>query len=307
MLRASRPCGVGCAAKAFGLSSPHNEEAVMLRSLSSLVALLLSLTAACTAFGAQRTFVATTGSDANTASNCSNTLPCRGFTAALTVTDAGGKIIVLTSGGYGPVTINKSVSLIAPDGIYAGISVFSGSGITIATAGVDVTLKGLAFNQLGGTNGIHMSAGNNLLVQNCAIKGFSFGYGIYVSGVVQVRILDSLLTGNDYHVYLTNGPSALSSNSRFLAGNFGVYAYASGVGVSTKVELKHSEASGTGNTAFYARAASSGRVEFNIKDAVVSNSVYGAGPYTEGGTALVSVSGSLVTRNSSYGLVASGA
>ena len=45
-----------------------------------------------------------------------------------TVTDSGGEIVVLSSGGYGPVLINKSVSIIAPEGIYAGISVFSGSG-----------------------------------------------------------------------------------------------------------------------------------------------------------------------------------
>ena len=91
----------------------------------------------------QRTFVSVSGSDANVASNCSASSPCRGFSAALGVTDSGGEIIVQTSGGYGPVTIGKSVSIVAPEGIYAGISVFSGNGVTISAAGVNVILKGL--------------------------------------------------------------------------------------------------------------------------------------------------------------------
>ena len=79
-------------------------------SCAVLRATLLVATAALafSANAAQRTFVATSGSDANTASNCSNTAPCRGFSAALTVTDSGGEIIVLSSGGYGAVTIDKA-------------------------------------------------------------------------------------------------------------------------------------------------------------------------------------------------------
>jgi len=56
---------------------------------------------------------------------------CRGFARAITQTNAGGKVIVLDSARYGPVTITKSISLIAPAGIYAGITVFSGDGVTV--------------------------------------------------------------------------------------------------------------------------------------------------------------------------------
>src|SRR5512143_3979157 len=73
-----------------------------------------------TALAAQRTFVASYGSDANP---CSVTQPCRGFAAAILQADAGGEVVVLDSGGYGPVTIGKSIALIAPEGVYAGISV----------------------------------------------------------------------------------------------------------------------------------------------------------------------------------------
>lgn len=73
----------------------------------------------------QRSFVASYGNDANP---CSVTLPCRSFNAALAQTVAGGEVIALDSAGYGTMTITQSASVIAPAGVYAGISVFSGDG-----------------------------------------------------------------------------------------------------------------------------------------------------------------------------------
>src|SRR5689334_17771785 len=88
----------------------------------------------------QRTFVASYGIDT---APCSLPQPCRQFARALTQTLAGGEIIVLDSAGYGPVTIAQNVSIVAPAGIYAGISVFSGNGVTIAAPATKVKLRGL--------------------------------------------------------------------------------------------------------------------------------------------------------------------
>ena len=63
----------------------------------------------------QRTFVASTGLDTNA---CSISAPCRSFGAAIAKTGSSGEVIVLDSAAYGPVTIDKSISLIAPAGIY---------------------------------------------------------------------------------------------------------------------------------------------------------------------------------------------
>ncbi len=280
----------------------------MLRSLSFVLALLLSLTAAFSALGAQRTFVSTAGSDANTASNCSSTAPCRGFTAALTVTDSGGEIIVLASGGYGPVTIDKSVSIIAPEGIYAGISVFSGNGVTIATAGVDVVLRGLSINRLGGSgDGINVTAGDSLVVQNCAIINFSSGHGLYVWAVARVHLLDSLLQGNATGAFFLNGPTVLVSGSRLLDnGSYGLVASASGAAMNTRIEVNRSEASGNGNTGFQADVYSTGRVELNIKDSVGSRNSIGAYANAVSGTVLVRASNSLWSGNTGSGLRAIG-
>src|SRR6266700_1968683 len=85
---------------------------------------------------AQRTFgSAGSGNDANP---CTRTSPCRNFQAAIAQTLPGGEVIALDSGGYGPVTITQAVALIAPAGVYAGISVFSGAGIAINAGPSDV-------------------------------------------------------------------------------------------------------------------------------------------------------------------------
>ncbi len=281
----------------------------MLRFSQAVRALLLSLIAASSAHGAQRTFVSTSGSDANTASNCSSTAPCRGFTAALTVTDSGGEIIVLSSGGYGPVTIDKSVSIVAPEGIYAGISVFSGNGVTIATAGVSVVLKGLTINGLGGGKGIYMTAGDSLVMQNCTISNFVIvgGHGLYVTAAIRMRILDSLVQGNSYGAVFENGPTVLVSGSRFLDNLYdGISIYADGAGVVTRVEVSRSEASGNANVGFYSAAYNSARTELNVKDSVASRNAFGIYAFAGGGTALASASNNFISGNIDEGLSANG-
>ncbi len=280
----------------------------MLHAFARSTLLIAVLTLSFHATAAQRTFVATSGSDANTVSNCSNTLPCRSFGSALTVTDSGGEIVVLTSGGYGPVTINKSVAIIAPEGIYAGISVSSGNGVTIATLGVEVVLRGLSINRLGGSGyGIHMTAGDSLTVQNCVITNFGYGGGLYVTGSSRVRLLDSLLRGNWSGAVFANDASALVSGSRFLDNSAdGLYASASANGVVTKVEVTRSEASGNGGAGFASYAPSIGRTELNVKDSVVNRNEYGIYASGTSGTTLARVSNSLVSGNTYYGLHASG-
>src|SRR4030095_3210618 len=94
---------------------------------------------------AQRTFVSVSGHD--TSPSCSIANPCRSFDKAITVTDPDGEIVVLDSGGYGRVTIDRSVSIIAPPGVYAGISVFPGeTGVISNTAGVKIVLRGVLLN-----------------------------------------------------------------------------------------------------------------------------------------------------------------
>ncbi len=145
---------------------------------------------------AQRTFVASYGLAANTAFNCSIAKPCRAFSEAIGVTNGGGEVIVLDSAGYGAVTVTKSVSLIAAPGIYAGVSVFSGNGVTVNAPGGIVVLRGLSISGQGGANGILFQAAQRLRVESCVI--FNMGaQGIYhQADNAELIVLDTITRDN---------------------------------------------------------------------------------------------------------------
>lgn len=144
------------------------------RSCSAMLAAVLVclLQAAPAQAQAARTFVSATGSDDNP---CSRTSPCRTFAGAIAKTDAGGEINTLEAAGYGPVTINKSISIISGQG-EAGIRVaVGGTGITINAGSSDViNLRGLLIEGTGtGAIGIAFNSGASLNIQNSVIRGLS--------------------------------------------------------------------------------------------------------------------------------------
>jgi hypothetical protein len=142
---------------------------------------------------AQRTFVSVSGLD--TSPSCSVVNPCRSFGKAITVTDPNGEIIALESGGYGVVTIDRSVSIIAPPGVYAGISVFAGqTGVLSNAAGVKIVLRGLFINGQGGDGGIYFDNGAELHVDNCVIANLG-SHGIYTASG-RIFVADTLIRNN---------------------------------------------------------------------------------------------------------------
>jgi hypothetical protein len=76
---------------------------------------------------ATRTWVSGVGDDANP---CSRTAPCKTFAGAISKTAAGGEINVLDPGGFGGVTITKSISIIA-EGVEAGVLVSGTNAIVV--------------------------------------------------------------------------------------------------------------------------------------------------------------------------------
>jgi parallel beta helix pectate lyase-like protein len=178
----------------------------MKTSKSLLVSLFITLAATLPVAAVPRVFVSGLGNDANPGSITS---PKRSFTSALTVTDPAGEIIVLDSAGYGPVTINQAVSIIAPPGVYAGITVTAGDGITVTAGAVDaVILRGLTINGGGGgTNGINFTAGGDLHVDNCVINGNStgLGFGINSSSTGRLSVADTVSRGCNTGIHVSSG------------------------------------------------------------------------------------------------------
>jgi hypothetical protein len=127
---------------------------------------------------ASRTWVSGVGDDANP---CSRTAPCKTFAGAISKTAACGEISVLDPGGFGAVTITKSIT-INGDGTLAGILASLTNGI-IVNAGVNdvVIIRSISINGFcTGLNGIRYLNGRHLRVENCTIYGFTT-HGIDVS------------------------------------------------------------------------------------------------------------------------------
>src|SRR5580692_7615954 len=77
---------------------------------------------------ATRTWVSGVGDDANP---CSRTAPCKTFAGAIAVTAVGGEINVLDPGGFGAVTITKSIQ-IRSESVEAGVLVSGTNGIVVS-------------------------------------------------------------------------------------------------------------------------------------------------------------------------------
>jgi hypothetical protein len=248
----------------------HGSEEHAMSNPSRIARYALLLALSCVATGAaataQRTFVASNGSDANP---CSLAAPCRSFGAAIVQTSSGGEVIVLDSAGYGPVTISQAVSIIAPAGVYAGVSVFGGAGITVNAGAGIVTLRGLTINSLGGDVGIDYQSGARLYIDNAIVTGFSLSvtsagvqasltgsgylsvrnsalrdnsrglYGRSSSGTLTVDVEGSTFERNDTGIWLHDGTAGVIRNSTVTDSATGIAASPPTAGKSSLIEVRH--------------------------------------------------------------------
>lgn len=147
----------------------------LLRSASTILAFLALLAAGAAHAQATRTWVSGVGDDANP---CSRTAPCKTFAGAISKTAAGGEISVLDPGGYGAITITKSITLNG-DGTLGGILAAATSGIIVNAGANDVVIvRNLSIAGAGsGIRGIYFLNGSELHVENVTIYGF-LGQGI---------------------------------------------------------------------------------------------------------------------------------
>ena len=177
--------------------------------LVACVAILCSLSAATARAQATRTWVSGVGDDANP---CSRTAPCKTFAGAISKTAAGGEISVLDPGGFGVVTITKSITLNG-DGTLAGILSAGTNGI-IVNAGVNdrVVLRNLSINGAGtGLNGIRYLAGKQLVVDRCVIQNVTTrGIDVSLAASGRLDVLDTTIIGPGL---LTNSMTGIRLNT----------------------------------------------------------------------------------------------
>jgi len=287
------------------IGQPTPRENAMLRlPIRALLAGLLAAPALLHA-AATRTHVASTGSDANTAFSCDAAHPCRTFAAALGQTSPGGEILAMDSAGYGKVVIDRSVTIVAAPGAFAGIGVGAGgnaTGVEIATAGVDVVLRGLTITGQGGLYGISMAQGASLSVENCVIAGFSGAshYAMRILAAAQVRVLDSVVRQN-YRGFVAQGGARVSiARSRFLDNTqVGISIWGNADNTSTIAAVTDSVVSGS-SWGLGADAVTSPTTTalLTVLRTTVSNNTRGIYATSGGnGIARVAVAGSTVTGN----------
>jgi len=166
------------------------------------VAVLFAFSQSPAAAQATRTWVSGVGDDANP---CSRTAPCKTFAGAISKTAAAGEISVLDPGGFGAVTITKSISITQDSSGEGGILAALTTGIIVNAGPNDfVNLRGLIIEGAGnGINGIRFIAGGSLNIQDCVIRGFraagatsGFGIAFFPSGASKLNVSNTLISDN---------------------------------------------------------------------------------------------------------------
>lgn len=177
----------------------------------AIIAGLLVLSAASSAHAqATRTWVSGVGDDANP---CSRTAPCKTFAGAISKTAAGGEINCIDPGGFGAVTITKSISIICQ--VEAGVLVSGTNAIIVNAAGAKVLLEGLDIEGLGtGLNGILVLNAANVTIRNCSIRNFA-QRGVALTGPANTRVYlqDSQVINNAGGGFLLQGASGATNNA----------------------------------------------------------------------------------------------
>jgi hypothetical protein len=283
----------------------------MTKNLSSLaagvIALLVASSPALAVGSASRTFVSGTGSDAG---SCPLATPCRTFAYALMQTAPSGEIIVLSSAGYGTVTITQAVSIINTDN-FAGVTVTSGNGITI-NAGVNdaVTLRGLTVDGGGtGSNGIVFNSGGKLTIDQCDLMNFvgggtTTGNGILIQPTSSNNniVITNTTASNNGYAGVSNIPSGTAITGtvvdRVSANNntFGIIVNNGSSGAAT-ASISNSIGSFNSNTGF-----SFGNVTASL-DASNATGNGGTGVVVVSGTATLALGRSVLMNNGTFGLL----
>jgi hypothetical protein len=260
---------------------------------------------------ATRTWVSGVGDDANP---CSRTAPCKSFAGAITKTGDSGEINALDPGGFGTVSITKSIT-IDGTGALAGIMSSGTTGVTInAAADKVVTLRGLVIDgNSTGFHGINILSAKTVNVEDCVIFRFNSGNGITsvdnTSGInLNVRntvIRDNTLDGINV-VSSPASPARVTLDNVRLSGNANGIHARSGATVSAH-NCVFSNNSGVGVFADNTVAASFAVVRVRNSQITSNGTGVQAGSPAGQATSLVEINENLINYNTSNGVLVVGA
>lgn len=196
---------------------------------------------------ATRTWVSGVGDDANP---CSRTAPCKTFAGAISKTAAGGEIDCLDPGGFGAITITKSITIDGGPNA-GGILNSATNGVVINAATTDiVTLRNITIQGAGtGLNGIRVIQGGTVHVESCVISGNTQkGIDVEPTTAVKLYVNDTIIRDNNNSangggIFLLPGAggsvTAYLNNVQLMRNTFGIRAEA-----ATATSIRNSFISG---------------------------------------------------------------
>lgn len=238
-----------------------------------------------------RTWVSGVGDDLNP---CGRTAPCKTYAGAISKTAAGGEINCLDPGGFGALTITKSISVICDYTLGAVSSSGTNGFIINAPAGSIVTLKGQDIECAGtGLNGIELvGVGVTLHVHKVQVRNCRGGNGILIapsSGSAKVFVADSYITDN----------GATSANA-------GILVRATG-GAIVDVSIQRVQLEANTNGVLADAAGGSGSTDIEVDGSTLTGNKF-AGIKVNSGVAAFRtlVSNTAITHNAGTGVVSSG-
>lgn len=231
---------------------------------------------------ASRTWVSGVGDDANP---CSRTAPCKTWAGAISKTAACGEIDALDPGGFGAVTITKSITLDGT-GTFASILASLTTGIIINAAATDVvTIRGISINGFcNGIRGMNILQAKTVNIEDCVIFRFN-GDGITVNET------------SDMNLHITN--TVIRDNT-----GDGINATTSSPTLRIRATLDHVRLSGN-NNGLHARSGAS----FTARNSVFANNTNNGVFCDAAGSVFagISVSESQITNNGANGVRAGNA
>ena len=221
------------------------------------------------------------GDDANP---CSRTAPCKTFAGAISKTAACGEIDALDPGGFGAVTITKSIT-IDGTGTFASILASLTTGITINAAATDViTIRGISINGFcNGLRAMNILQAQTVNIEDCVMFRFA-GPGVRVSetsdlflnvrntvirdntgagldlttsgGLVKVSAVNSSFNGNQHGIH-AKGNSRVTAEHCMFARNVNDGVRAEGIGGVGVVNLSNSVSTNNGGAGVQALTGNS--------------------------------------------------
>ena len=198
---------------------------------------------------ATRTWVSGVGDDVNP---CSRTAPCKTFAGAISKTAAGGEINCLDPGGFGTVTITKSMTLNCHE-ILGSIIAGAAPGITINALTTDrVVIRNLMLQGANsGTIGINILSAAVVSIEDCIVTQFT-----------QRGISDARTAGNT-KLFVRN--TIISNNASTGIALTAIGPNKADIDNITSINNLFGVAVGNGNTAMVKRSVMSGNTNSGVE------------------------------------------